>query len=85
MFCKALSDSGLPPERLEVEITESVLMQGNAENVETLHQMRSLGISVVLDDFGTGYSSMRYLRIFTFDKIKIDRFFFIKISKNVES
>jgi diguanylate cyclase (GGDEF)-like protein/PAS domain S-box-containing protein len=84
MFCKALSDSGLPPERLEVEITESVLMQGNAENVETLHQLRSLGISVVLDDFGTGYSSLSYLRMFPFDKIKIDRSFVNELSKNAE-
>jgi len=84
MFCRALSDSGLPPERLELEITESVLMQGNAENIETLHQLRSIGISIVLDDFGTGYSSLSYLRMFPFDKIKIDRSFVNELSKNAD-
>jgi diguanylate cyclase (GGDEF)-like protein/PAS domain S-box-containing protein len=82
MFCNALSATGLPPERLEVEITESVLMQGNANNIETLHQLRSIGISIVLDDFGTGYSSLSYLRLFPFDKIKIDRSFVNELSKN---
>lgn len=80
----ALIDSGLPPGRLELEITESVLMQGNAENVATLHQLRSMGISVVLDDFGTGYSSLSYLRMFPFDKIKIDRSFVNELSKNAD-
>jgi EAL domain-containing protein (putative c-di-GMP-specific phosphodiesterase class I) len=82
MFCNALSATGLPPERLEIEITESVLMQGSANNVETLHQLRSIGISIVLDDFGTGYSSLSYLRLFPFDKIKIDRSFVNELSKN---
>ena len=82
VFCAALTNSGLPPERLELEITESVLMQGNAENVETLHQLRSLGIAIVLDDFGTGYASLSYLRMFPFDKIKIDRSFVNELSKS---
>jgi diguanylate cyclase (GGDEF)-like protein/PAS domain S-box-containing protein len=84
IFCNALSESGLPPERLELEITESVLLQGNAENVETLHQLRLMGISIVLDDFGTGYSSLSYLRMFPFDKIKIDRSFVNELSKNAD-
>ena len=71
----ALDQSGLPPERLELEITESVLLHGSSENVETLHKLRRMGISIVLDDFGTGYSSLSYLRMFPFDKIKIDRSF----------
>jgi diguanylate cyclase (GGDEF)-like protein len=82
VFCAALADTGLPPERLELEITESVLMQGSAENVETLHQLRSMGISIVLDDFGTGYASLSYLRMFPFDKIKIDRSFVNELSMN---
>jgi diguanylate cyclase (GGDEF)-like protein len=82
IVCKALADSGLPAERLELEITESVLMHGNAENVATLHQLRSMGISIVLDDFGTGYSSLSYLRMFPFDKIKIDRSFVNELSQS---
>jgi diguanylate cyclase (GGDEF)-like protein len=71
----ALADSGLAPERLELEITESVLLQKNVRDLEILNRIKSLGVSVVLDDFGTGYSSLSYLRQFPFDKIKIDRSF----------
>ena len=79
-----LSESGLSPERLMLEITESVLMQGSTENFETLHQLRKLGISIVLDDFGTGYSSLSYLRLFPFDQIKIDRSFVGELSSNAD-
>jgi diguanylate cyclase (GGDEF)-like protein/PAS domain S-box-containing protein len=79
-----LTETGLSPERLELEITESVLMQGNDENVGTLHELRRLGISVVLDDFGTGYSSLSYLRTFPFGKLKIDRSFVNELSKNAD-
>lgn len=75
-----LDESGLRPERLELEITESVLMDGCAENLEALHQLRNQGIAIVLDDFGTGYSSLNYLRTFPFDRIKIDRTFVKEIS-----
>jgi diguanylate cyclase (GGDEF)-like protein len=71
----ALARSGLAPERLELEITESVLLQEDARNIAILHQVKKLGVSIVLDDFGTGYSSLRYLRLFPFDKIKIDQSF----------
>jgi diguanylate cyclase (GGDEF)-like protein/PAS domain S-box-containing protein len=84
LFCRALTTSGLSPERLEVEITESVLLRGNAENIETLHQLQLLGISVVLDDFGIGYSSLGYLRMFHFDKMKIDRSFVRELSSNAD-
>jgi diguanylate cyclase (GGDEF)-like protein len=84
IFSRALADSGLSPERLELEITESVLMQSNAENLATLHQLRALGISIVLDDFGTGYSSLSYLRMFPFDRIKIDRSFVNELSNNAD-
>ena len=81
-FWQALKEAGLPPERLELEITESVLLESNAENVEILHRLRAMGISIVLDDFGTGYSSLSYLRMFPFDKIKIDRSFVHELAKN---
>lgn len=72
---QALSRSGLAPSRLEVEITESVFLEGENSVVTLLHQLRAMGIRVALDDFGTGYSSLSYLRSFPFDKIKIDKSF----------
>jgi diguanylate cyclase (GGDEF)-like protein/PAS domain S-box-containing protein len=71
----ALAASGLPPRRLELEITETVLLRENDANLAVLHQLRGLGVRIALDDFGTGYSSLSYLRSFPFDKIKIDRSF----------
>ncbi len=71
----ALSSSGLPPDRLELEITELVLLHETEGAFAILHQLRSLGIKIVMDDFGTGYSSLGYLRSFPFDKIKIDQSF----------
>ena len=71
----ALATSGLAPTRLELEITETVLLQQDQSILETLHQIRDLGVRISMDDFGTGYSSLSYLRGFPFDKIKIDRSF----------
>ncbi|MGH1587569.1 putative bifunctional diguanylate cyclase/phosphodiesterase [Methylobacterium phyllosphaerae] len=71
----ALAGSGLSARRLEVEITEGVLLQENDKTLQTLHRLRELGVRVSMDDFGTGYSSLSYLRSFPFDKIKIDRSF----------
>jgi diguanylate cyclase (GGDEF)-like protein/PAS domain S-box-containing protein len=71
----ALRDSNLPAERLELEITESVLLQDTAATLATLHELRELGLYVAMDDFGTGYSSLSYLRQFPFDRIKIDQSF----------
>jgi diguanylate cyclase (GGDEF)-like protein len=71
----ALASSGLPPSRLELEITESVLLEKSERNVAILNQLRALGIRISMDDFGTGYSSIGYLRSFQFDKIKIDKSF----------
>jgi len=72
---RILAQTGLAPSRLELEITESVLLRADEPNVSKLHQLKASGASIVLDDFGTGYSSLSYLRIFPFDKIKIDRSF----------
>jgi diguanylate cyclase (GGDEF)-like protein len=72
---EALATSGLVPHRLELEITESTLLENSGDNLALLHQLRALGIRIALDDFGTGYSSLSYLRRFPFDKIKIDRSF----------
>ena len=72
---EALGSSGLAGNRLEIELTESVLMQDTPAILETLQQLRAQGIRVSMDDFGTGYSSLSYLRLFPFDKIKIDQSF----------
>ncbi|CAN5440813.1 EAL domain-containing protein [soil metagenome] len=71
----ALAASGLPAERLELEITESVLLHNTAGNMSILHDLKTLGVRISMDDFGTGYSSLSYLRSFPFDKIKIDQTF----------
>jgi diguanylate cyclase (GGDEF)-like protein len=71
----ALSSAGLAAGRLELEITESVMLTRSEDVMRTLHQLRKLGIRICMDDFGTGYSSLSYLRAFPFDKIKIDRSF----------
>jgi diguanylate cyclase (GGDEF)-like protein/PAS domain S-box-containing protein len=70
-----LAATRLAPERLELEVTESVLMQNNEATLAALHQIRALGVRISMDDFGTGYSSLSYLRSFPFNKIKIDRSF----------
>jgi diguanylate cyclase (GGDEF)-like protein len=72
---RALAVSGLAPNRLEVEITESIFLEGSDATLKLLHSLRSLGVRVALDDFGTGYSSLSYLQSFPFDKLKIDRSF----------
>ena len=72
---RALADSGLAPNRLEVEITESIFLEGGEATLRLLHALRSLGVRIALDDFGTGYSSLSYLQSFPFDKLKIDRSF----------
>ncbi|HYI42299.1 MAG TPA: EAL domain-containing protein, partial [Sphingomicrobium sp.] len=71
----ALATSGLEPGRLEIEITESIFLEGSEVTLKLLHGLRSLGIRIALDDFGTGYSSLSYLQSFPFDKLKIDRSF----------
>ena len=81
----ALAASGLQPTRLEIEITETVLLQNRETTLAVLHQLRALGIRIAMDDFGTGYSSLTYLQSFPFDKIKIDRSFVKDITENTGS
>ena len=76
----ALAASGLQAHRLELEITESVLIRDDEATLHILHQLRKLGVRIAMDDFGTGYSSLNYLQRFPFDKIKIDRSFINNIA-----
>jgi EAL domain-containing protein (putative c-di-GMP-specific phosphodiesterase class I) len=78
----ALKQSGLPPKRLEVEITETLLLEKSSQVLATLHALRALGVRISMDDFGTGYSSLSYLRSFPFDKIKIDQSFVRDLDAN---
>lgn len=80
-----LAATGLAPGRLELEITESVLLAENAANLATLHRLRALGTRIALDDFGTGYASLSYLRAFPFDRIKIDRSFVSEMETHPQS
>jgi EAL domain-containing protein (putative c-di-GMP-specific phosphodiesterase class I) len=82
---RALHQSGLDPARLEVEITEGVLLNETAETLSTLHRLRSMGVAIAMDDFGTGYSSLGYLQKFHFDKIKIDRSFVQNLETDVHA
>jgi len=84
MVTSALDDAGMPPHRLQLEITESVLLQNTFTTLATLHELRKMGVQIALDDFGTGYSSLSYLRSFPFDKIKIDRSFIQDLSNGAE-
>ena len=70
-----LVETGLAPDRLELEITETALLENQEEHLAVIRQLKNLGISIALDDFGTGYSSVNYLTVFPFDKIKIDKSF----------
>jgi diguanylate cyclase (GGDEF)-like protein len=81
----ALKNSGLPPERLEIELTESVLLERAVENHAFMQKLRGIGVSLSLDDFGTGYSSLSCLTAFPFDKIKIDKSFIRNLTKRNKS
>jgi diguanylate cyclase (GGDEF)-like protein len=81
---KALANSGMDARKLQLEITETVLLQNTFATLSTLHELRKLGVQIALDDFGTGYSSLSYLRSFPFDKIKIDQSFIQDMSNGAE-
>ena len=81
----ALNASGLSPRRLDLEITESVLLENSDTTLNTLHELHALGIRIAMDDYGTGYSSLSCLRSFPFDKIKIDQSFVRELADNDES
>ena len=85
MVAQALADAGLPPELLEIEITESVAMQSPEVVQGRLGDLKRMGVSIAIDDFGTGYSSLSYLQKFPFDKIKIDRSFIEGLSESGET
>ncbi|MGF9566797.1 EAL domain-containing protein [Neorhizobium sp. BT27B] len=82
---RALTMSGLSPDRLELEITESVFLADSNDNIQLLNDLKDLGVQIALDDFGTGYSSLSYLRKFSFDKLKIDRSFITELLEYPES
>jgi EAL domain-containing protein (putative c-di-GMP-specific phosphodiesterase class I) len=85
VIMSVLSDTGLPPERLELEITESVLLERGAENYAFMQRLKKAGISFALDDFGTGHSSLSCLTAFPFDKIKIDKSFVCSLMENYKA
>lgn len=81
----ALKRSGLAPERLELEVTESLMLNNMEQALAVLEDLRALGVRIVMDDFGTGYSSLSYLQSFPFDKVKIDRSFISQLDQNEET
>jgi diguanylate cyclase (GGDEF)-like protein/PAS domain S-box-containing protein len=85
MILSILLETGLSPQRLEIEITEGVLIEDFARATSILRKIKSLGVHVAMDDFGTGYSSLSYLQSFPFDKIKIDQAFIAKLGTNTQS
>jgi predicted signal transduction protein with EAL and GGDEF domain len=81
----ALGESGFPPNRLELEITEGILIADTETTLGTLKELRKLGVRIAMDDFGTGYSSLSYLRKFPFDKLKLDRSFVSDLGQNADA
>jgi EAL domain-containing protein (putative c-di-GMP-specific phosphodiesterase class I) len=80
-----LLETGLPPTRLELEVTEGVLISDFSRTVSILRRLKSLGVRIAMDDFGTGYSSLSYLQAFPFDKIKIDQRFICNLAHDEQS
>ncbi|WP_197410853.1 putative bifunctional diguanylate cyclase/phosphodiesterase [Devosia epidermidihirudinis] len=85
MVRSALTDARVSPTRLELEITESLLLADSETTLKALHDLRGMGVRISMDDFGTGYSSLSYLRSFPFDKIKIDRSFMADLTSRDDS
>ena len=82
---EVLENTGLAPGRLELEVTEGMLMQNPAESVDILRELKALGVQIAIDDFGTGYSSLSYLKRFPLDSLKIDRSFVIGVPDDSDS
>jgi diguanylate cyclase (GGDEF)-like protein len=82
---EVMLETGLPPRRLEIELTESAIMADRSRALHVLRQIKALGVGIALDDFGTGYSSLETLRVFPFDKIKLDQFFAAELEGSPES
>jgi EAL domain-containing protein (putative c-di-GMP-specific phosphodiesterase class I) len=80
-----LLETGLPPNRLELEITEGVMLDNHSRALAILRRIKDLGVRIAMDDFGTGYSSLTYLQSFPFDKIKIDRSFVCNLGRTPQS
>jgi diguanylate cyclase (GGDEF)-like protein len=85
LFHQVMVETGLPPRRLEIELTESAIMADRDRALFVLRQIKALGVGVALDDFGTGYSSLETLRVFPFDKIKLDRFFTAELAESPQA
>jgi diguanylate cyclase (GGDEF)-like protein len=85
MIAEVLASTGLDPSRLELEITEGVLIQDTARALDILAKIKELGVGVAIDDFGSGYSSLAYLQAFKFDRIKIDRSFIAALTSNPQA
>ncbi len=84
VLVNALAHSGVDPDRICIEITETVLMRDTEANMATLHKLKQVGVMIALDDFGTGYSSLNYLRWFPFDRVKIDRSFISEVEDRAD-
>ncbi len=82
MVERILRETGLQPHRLELEITEGLLMRNTEATIATLHRLKEIGVRIAMDDFGTGYSSLSYLQSFPFDRIKVDRSFVTQLGSN---
>ena len=85
LFHEVMLETGLPPRRLEIELTESAIMGNRTQALHVLRQIKALGVGVALDDFGTGYSSLETLRAFPFDKIKLDRLFAAELESSPQA
>ena len=85
MAMDALLESGLPPERLELEVTEASLIADQAHTIAVMNSLKAAGIRIAMDDYGTGYASLATLKAFPFDKIKIDRAFIDSLDTDLQS
>ena len=85
MVERVLGETRLAPQRLELEITEGLLMRNTEATIATLHRLKDIGLRIAMDDFGTGYSSLSYLQSFPFDRIKVDRSFVSQLGANSTS